>query len=118
MRQQRSGLLIHVRSVAGRVVVPAFGAYCASKLALEALADAYRFELHPFGIESVLVEPGVHRTPIFDRLMPPADAERLLGYGSAGEYVDRILGVFQTALSAADAPGPEEVTETFVRLVA
>jgi NAD(P)-dependent dehydrogenase (short-subunit alcohol dehydrogenase family) len=117
MRQQRSGLLIHVSSAAGRVVVPALGAYCASKFALEALADAYRFELHPFGIESVLVEPGIYRTPIFDRLMLPADAERLLQYGDAGAYAERVLGVFQTALSATDAPGPEEVTETFVRLV-
>jgi NAD(P)-dependent dehydrogenase (short-subunit alcohol dehydrogenase family) len=117
MREQRSGLLIHVSSAAGRVVVPALGPYCASKFALEALADAYRFELHPFGIESVLVEPGIYRTPIFDRLMPPADAGRLIQYGSAGTFAERVLGVFQTALGAADAPGPEEVTETFVRLV-
>ena len=117
MRKQRSGLLIHVSSAAGRVVVPGLGAYCASKFALEALADAYRFELQPFGIESVLVEPGIYRTPIFDRLMQPADAERLLDYGRAGEYAERVLGVFQTALAAADAPGPEEVTQVFVRLV-
>ena len=64
MRKQRSGLLIHVSSGAGRVAVPGLGAYCASKFALEALADAYRFELLPFGIESVLVEPGIYRTPI------------------------------------------------------
>ena len=117
MREQRSGLLIHVSSAAGRVVVPAFGAYCASKFALEALADAYRFELHPYGVESVLVEPGIYRTAIFDRLMPPADAERLIQYGSAGAFVESVRGVFQTAIGAADAPGPEEVTETFVRLV-
>lgn len=117
MRQRRSGLLIHVSSVAGRVVVPGFGAYCASKFALEGLADAYRFELQPFGIDSVLVEPGAYRTPIFDRLMQPADAERLLTYGRAGEYVQRVLGVLQTALGAADAPGPQEVTQAFVRLV-
>lgn len=117
MRQQRSGLLIHVSSAAGRVVVPGFGAYCASKFALEALADVYRFELQPFGIESVLVEPGIYRTAIFDRLMQPADAERLLEYGRAGEYVERVRGVFQTALAGADAPGPEEVTQAFVRLV-
>ena len=117
MRKQRSGLLIHVSSAAGRVVVPGFGAYCASKFALEALADAYRFELQPFGIESVLVEPGIYRTPIFDRLVQPADAERLLDYGRAGEYVERVLGVLQTAIAAADAPGPQEVTQAFVRLV-
>jgi NAD(P)-dependent dehydrogenase (short-subunit alcohol dehydrogenase family) len=69
MRRRRSGLLIHVSSGAGRVTIPAMAAYCASKFALEALADAYRFELSPFGIDSVVVEPGIYRTPIFDRLV-------------------------------------------------
>jgi NAD(P)-dependent dehydrogenase (short-subunit alcohol dehydrogenase family) len=117
MRRQRSGLLIHVSSGAGRVTVPAMGAYCASKFALEAIADAYRFELLPFGIESVLVEPGIYRTPIFDKLMQPADAQRLSEYGPDAKYADRVLGVFQAAISAPDAPGSEEVAEAFVRLV-
>ncbi len=117
MRCRRSGLLIHVSSGAGRVTVPAMAAYCASKFALEALADAYRFELSPFGIDSVLVEPGIYRTPIFDRLMTPADEERLGNYGKAAAYADDVLGTFNAAISAPDAPGPDEVTEAFVRLV-
>ena len=117
MRQQKRGLLIHVSSGAGRVVVPAMGAYCASKFALEAIADAYRFELLPFSIDSVLVEPGIYRTPIFDRLLEPADAERVADYGASREYAERVLGVFQSAISAPDAPGSEEVADAFVRLV-
>jgi len=117
MRQQKRGLLIHVSSGAGRVAVPAMGAYCASKFALEAIADACRFELRPFGIESVLVEPGIYRTPIFDKLMQPADAERIADYGESGEYADRVLGVFRSAINAPDAPGSEEVADAFVRLV-
>jgi NAD(P)-dependent dehydrogenase (short-subunit alcohol dehydrogenase family) len=116
MRRQRSGLLIHVSSGAGRVTVPAMAAYCASKYALEAVADAYRFELRPFGIDSVLVEPGIYRTAIFDRLVEPADHERLVDYGTNAEYADRVLGVFQTAISTPGAPGPEDVAEAFVRL--
>jgi NAD(P)-dependent dehydrogenase (short-subunit alcohol dehydrogenase family) len=117
MRQRRSGLLIHVSSAAGRVTVPAMAAYCASKFALEALADAYRFELVPFGVESVLVEPGIYATPIFDKLATPADAERLAAYGPAAEYADRVLGVFQGAIGAPDAPGSDDVADAFVRLV-
>ena len=117
MRRQKGGLLIHVSSGAGRVTVPAMGAYCASKFALEALADAYRFELQPFGIDSVLVEPGIYRTPIFDRLLQPADTRRVADYGDSRKYADRVLGVFQAAISAPDAPGSEEVAEAFVRLV-
>ena len=67
MRRQRSGLLIHVSSGAGRYAIPCMAAYSGSKFALEALADAYRFELAPFGIDSVLVEPGIHRTPILGK---------------------------------------------------
>jgi len=116
MRRQRSGLLIHVSSGAGRCTVPAMAAYCATKYALEALADAYRYELRPFGIDSVLVEPGIFRTPIFDRVVKPADRDRLVDYGATGEYADRVLGVFTAAIDAPDASEGDEVAEAFVRL--
>jgi NAD(P)-dependent dehydrogenase (short-subunit alcohol dehydrogenase family) len=117
MRERGSGLLVHVSSGAGRVTVPGMAVYCASKHALESIADAYRFELNPFGIESVLVEPGIYRTPIFDRIFKPEDQERLAAYGPAAEFAERVHGVFQTAISAPDAPGSEEVAEAYVRLV-
>ena len=117
MRQRRSGLLIHVSSGAGRVAIPAMAAYCASKFALEALADAYRFELLPFGIDSVLVEPGIYRTRIFDRLVCPADGACLASYGKAAAYADDVLGTFTAAIGGPDAPGSNEVAEAFVRLV-
>jgi NAD(P)-dependent dehydrogenase (short-subunit alcohol dehydrogenase family) len=117
MRQRRSGLLMHVSSGAGRLTVPAMAAYCASKFALEALADAYRFELLPFGIDSVLVEPGIYRTPIFDRLVGPADAKCVSSYGKAAAYADTVLGTFRAAIGAPDAPGREEVAEALVRLI-
>lgn len=69
-------MLIHVSTGAGRVVVPVMAAYCASKFALEPLADAYRYEQGPSGIESVIVEPGIDRTPIFDKLFEAADTAR------------------------------------------
>jgi NAD(P)-dependent dehydrogenase (short-subunit alcohol dehydrogenase family) len=117
MRQQRSGVLIHVSSGAGRVVVPAMAAYSASKFALEAIADAYRYELLPFGIDSVLIEPGIYRTPIFDRVVGPGDDERLSQYGAATEYAERVLGVFHGAIAAPDNPGSDEVAEALVQLV-
>jgi NAD(P)-dependent dehydrogenase (short-subunit alcohol dehydrogenase family) len=91
-------------------------AYCASKYALESIADAYRYELRPFGIDSVLVEPGIYKTPIFDRLVRPADTDRLRDYGPKAEFADRVHGVFTAAISAPDAPGSEEVAEAFVEL--
>ena len=117
MRRQHSGLLIHVSSAAGRAVVPGFAAYSASKYALEALADVYRFELSEFGIDSVLVEPGSHRTPLAEKSFAPADQGRVAEYGSTAEAVDRVKGIFAWANSAPETPGPEGVVETFVRLI-
>jgi NAD(P)-dependent dehydrogenase (short-subunit alcohol dehydrogenase family) len=117
MRRQGSGLLIHVSSAAGRCTIPGMAAYCSSKYALEAIADAYRFELSQFGIDSVLVEPGIYRTPIFDRVVPADDAARVNDYGAKADFADRVLGVFKAAISAPDAPGSEEVGEALVRLV-
>ena len=117
MRHQRSGLLIQVSSGAGRVTSPYSGVYCASKFALEALADAYRFELAPFGIDSVLVEPGIHRTPILEKFLEPADQARVADYGPAAEFVARVKGVFDAASSTPGTPGPGPVVEAFVRLI-
>jgi NAD(P)-dependent dehydrogenase (short-subunit alcohol dehydrogenase family) len=117
MRQRRQGLLIHLSSGAGRVAVPAMASYCASKFALEALADAYRYELLPFGIDSILVEPGIYRTPIFDRLAYPADAARLADYGGAAEYADRVHGVFKAVIDAPDAAGSGDVVSALIRLI-
>lgn len=117
MRARGSGLLVHIASAAGRVAVPAMASYCASKFALEALADVLRFELLPFGIDSVLVEPGIYRTPIFDRIAEPADEARVASYGEARDYADRVRGTFMGAISAPGGPGSEEVAEALVRLV-
>ncbi len=117
MRRQRSGLLIHVSSALGRAVVPGSAIYGASKFALEALADVYRFELSPFGIDSVVVEPGIHRTPILEKQLAPADHDRVAGYGSTAEAVEKVKSIFEGASSAPETPGPESVVEAFVRLI-
>jgi NAD(P)-dependent dehydrogenase (short-subunit alcohol dehydrogenase family) len=117
MRHQRSGLLIHVSSVAGRFSAPAVGVYCASKFALEALADAYRFELSPFGIDSVLVEPGFHRTPAFEKLVAPADEERVKDYGFEAQYAARVRAVFDEVGLSPETPGVDEIVMAFVHLI-
>lgn len=117
MRRQRGGLLIHVSSAAGRVAVPYLGVYGASKFALEGLADAYRFELAPFGIDSVVVEPGIHRTSILENLIDPLDQDLVRDYGTSAEYAVRVRGVFDAANRAPETPGTANVVEAFVRLI-
>ncbi len=58
MRERRRGRIINISSVSGRISVPLMGPYSSSKFALEAISDALRLELVPFGIPVVLIEPG------------------------------------------------------------
>lgn len=58
MRERRSGRILMISSVAGLVSPPTYGAYSASKHALEGLSNSLRLELYPFNIEVILVEPG------------------------------------------------------------
>jgi NAD(P)-dependent dehydrogenase (short-subunit alcohol dehydrogenase family) len=58
MRAAGRGTVVNVSSISGLVVLPLVGPYHASKFALEALTEALRYELHPFGVRVVAVEPG------------------------------------------------------------
>jgi NADP-dependent 3-hydroxy acid dehydrogenase YdfG len=64
MRERHSGRVINLSSVVGRFVLPGMGVYSASKYALEALSDALRMELAPFGVSVVLIEPAWVATDI------------------------------------------------------
>lgn len=61
------GRIVNIGSISGRSSVPFVGAYCASKFALEALTDALRLELAPWGIAVSIVEPGAVATPIWEK---------------------------------------------------
>src|SRR4051812_41915524 len=68
------GRIVNVSSIAGRVALPLYGPYAASKFALEALSDALRRELRGSGVDVALVEPGAIATPIWERSLAVADA--------------------------------------------
>jgi NAD(P)-dependent dehydrogenase (short-subunit alcohol dehydrogenase family) len=112
MRRQRSGVLIHISSGAGRVILPSAGFYCASKFALEALAEAYSYELAAQGIESVIVEPGQYETSIFGSTVAAADEARTKTYGAVTEIPAKI----NAALSST-AGNAQEVADTVLRIV-
>ena len=63
------GRIVNMGSIAGRGTIPMMGPYSASKHALEALTDALRLELYPWGIEVSIIEPGAVATPIWDKSM-------------------------------------------------
>jgi NAD(P)-dependent dehydrogenase (short-subunit alcohol dehydrogenase family) len=65
MRAQGSGAIVQMSSVGGQVTAPGFGAYCATKFALEGLTETLRDEVAAFGIHTLIVEPGAFRTGLF-----------------------------------------------------
>jgi len=75
MRQRRSGCIINVTSVAGRIACSPLAPYCASKFALEALSEALAQEVKPFNVRVAVVQPGIIDTAMARRVEDaPTDA--------------------------------------------
>jgi short-subunit dehydrogenase len=112
MRERRAGRIINVSSVGGRLVLPFFGVYNSTKYAVEALSDALRYELRPFGIDVALIEPGVIRTNF------EATAATGLQSLTAGAYRGA-LAKYDSMSKAADrfASNPIVVAKAIARAV-
>ncbi len=118
MRARKSGLIINLSSAAGRFAIPYFGVYCASKWAMEAYCETLHYELEPYGIDSVLVEPSGHGTDLVKTAPAPGDGARLTSYGDLTEGRERLLGMFQDMFDEGD-PGTDakNVADRIVELV-
>jgi NAD(P)-dependent dehydrogenase (short-subunit alcohol dehydrogenase family) len=68
MRKQGAGIIVNVSSVAGRIGFPGTPAYISSKFALEGLSECMRYELSPFGVKTIIIEPGVIKTNFFSSM--------------------------------------------------
>ncbi|MDH3712089.1 MAG: SDR family oxidoreductase [Cyclobacteriaceae bacterium] len=116
MREKRSGLIINISSIMGRIVIPYAGIYTASKYAVEGLSEGYRYELKGTGVDVVVVEPGGFATNFSDNMMPPGDEERVKSYGKLVEMPEKMWGGFMEALQA-NPPDPNEIAEAVVKLI-
>lgn len=110
------GRIVNIGSIGGRTTLPLLGPYSASKYAMEALTDALRLELKPWGIAVSIVEPGTIRTPIWDRSLAAGDElldrlppETLQRYGRLIEAVRR-----RALASARRGTPPEAVADAVV----
>jgi NAD(P)-dependent dehydrogenase (short-subunit alcohol dehydrogenase family) len=112
MKRQGSGLLLHVSSGAGRLVIPGMGLYCASKFAMEALAEAYRYELASLGIDSVVIEPGAYATPIMEKLESGEDPGRKSGYGEMAQVPDNLK-----AKIGSSRANPQEIADIVLQIM-
>ena len=113
MIQRGRGRVLNVSSVGGRITFPMMGPYHASKYAVEALSDALRLELRPFGVDVVLIEPGPIQTNFIDRMNQAASPYRESSlYAPIFERADLI-----EARTMAMSPGPEVISRAIERAV-
>jgi NAD(P)-dependent dehydrogenase (short-subunit alcohol dehydrogenase family) len=116
-RRQGDGLIVNVGSILGRVTFPFFGLYGASKYAVEALTDSYRYELSQFGVDVVLVQPSAYPTNMYTSVQQPADAKRAEDYGAVGKIPGKMFETFMGIFQGKNAPNPHDVAEAIAKLV-
>lgn len=116
-RRQGEALVVNIGSILGRVTFPFFGLYGASKFALEALTDSYRYELSQLGVEVVLVQPSNYPTNIFANAQRPGDVARGLDYGEIGGIPGKMVETLMDLFESENAPNPHDVAEAIARIV-
>ncbi|PCE23228.1 short-chain dehydrogenase/reductase [Paraburkholderia acidicola] len=116
-RQQGHGLVINIGSILGRVTFPFFGLYGASKFAIEALTDSYRYELSKLGIDVVLIQPSNYPTNIFASAQRPSDTARSQGYGEISAIPDKMVDTLMALFKGDNAPNPHDVAEAIAQVV-
>jgi NAD(P)-dependent dehydrogenase (short-subunit alcohol dehydrogenase family) len=99
MRERRSGVIVNVSSIAGRLAIAGHGHYSAVKHALEAMSEALAQEVVSFGIRVAIVEPGVVVTPIFTKARRFADPS-----SPYAVHVRRLLLFYQMQMKMPSQP--------------
>ena len=112
MRKQKSGNIVKVSSVAGKIGFPVSPAYISSKFALEGLSECIRFELGPFGINVIIIEPGVIKTNFFDSMKMAKKSNSDSVYNEITSKV--VSGVKMMAEMGTE---PKEVADTIIKSI-
>ena len=117
MRQKKSGTILYISSLLGRMTMPFYGPYNASKWALEAMAENYRTELGSFGIENCIVEPGGFPTAFSKNLLRPSERNIPEDYRGMQAGTDQMLAGFEQAMEANPEQRPEKVSDVILDLL-
>ena len=110
MRKQGTGDIVNISSIAGRIGFPVSTAYISSKFALEGLSESIRFELGQFGVNVIIIEPGVIKTNFFDSMKTAKKADESSAYKEITEKV--ISGV---KMMAEMGTAPNEVASVIMK---
>jgi len=116
MRKARSGLIINTSSLVGRMSPPFFGTYTATKHALEGYSQALRYEVSPFGVDIVMVEPGPFGTGLLESGQAPDHGNILETYGELANVPAAMGENFAEMLQSENAPDPQWVVDTYLKL--
>lgn len=116
-RQQGSGLIVYISSLLGRMSLPFYGPYNATKWALEAIAENYRVELSGFGIENAIIEPGGFETNFFGNLIQPSDQSRVESYGDFMNAPEQMGQAFGETLANTPEQTPQLVVEAIQNVI-
>ena len=117
MQRKRSGLVVNIGSILGRVTIPFFGLYGATKHAVEALTDTYRYELSQLGIDVVLIQPGPYPTKLYTSIQKPSDTGRAANYGDVANLPAGIEQFLHGVFTGADAPDPHDIAQEIAALI-
>jgi len=117
MRARHAGLIVQLSSGLGRIVLPFVGPYAATKWAIEALAETYRYELQPTGVEMTIVQPGAFPTSFGPSMDVGAEQARASGYGPLEHGLAQFGRSLEQMFSIPNGPDPQEVADAIVDLV-
>ena len=113
MREQRSGVIVNISSIGGRIAFPFSPFYASTKFALEGLSEALQYEVEQFGIKVILVEPGIIKTNFFDNILK---AKRAADPASPySELLQRRINRVKTMFENGTAP--EEVAKVILKAI-
>ena len=112
MREQKSGCIVNISSVLGKFALPGFGWYAASKHAVEALSESVRGEVKDFGIDVVMIAPGLIKTEFVTK-----ELELLKAVIHPTAYQKIIVGLHRLLVDEPKAPGSEIIAEAVLRAV-
>ena len=117
IRNNNTGLLIYISSLIGRMTLPFWGAYGATKYALEAIAEGYRVELSGLGIDSCIIEPGPFPTTFFHDINRPSDLKRENSYDKLSKIAKESFIDFGKTLSSIEEQKPKNIADAIIKLV-
>ena len=114
MRRNRSGIIVNISSVVGRFGLPGMSAYVSTKFALEGLSESLAYEVAPFGIKVILIEPGVVKTRILDNGIISQGAVK--GDSPYSSILGSLKATF-TAMMEKATTSPDEVAMAILQAI-